>query len=291
MSSEYRFEDMEPQYNLRALRPDYDSSVVPSWQSRSEACRSQVRSRLDLAYGPGERERLDVFQAADDNASLLVYFHGGYWQRGDKSLYSFLAEPFVERGVSVALVNYDLCPSVRISDITPQARRATAWLWRNAASLGVSPDKLVVMGHSAGGHITGMLMATEWTALGADLPTDMVKGGIPVSGLFDLEPLRFSSINDGVRMDAEEAAAQSPMRHAPATDAPQLVVCGQAETAEFHRQSDEYARAFSTERRRMTRYTVPDSDHFDEIDVLADPGSEFFMKTLQFIQDATRGAK
>lgn len=291
MSSEYRFEAMEPQYNLRALRPDYDSKVVPSWQSRSEAYRGQADARLDLAYGPGERERVDVFLAAGSDNPLLVYFHGGYWQRGDKSLYSFLAQPFVERGVSVALVNYDLCPSVRISDITPQARRATAWLWRNAAALGVSPDKLFVMGHSAGGHITGMLMATVWSTLGDDLPPDMIKGGIPVSGLFDLEPLRFSSINDAVRMDAQEAAAQSPMQHPPVTNAPQLVVCGQAETAEFHRQSDGYVQAFATGQRPMQRYTVPDSDHFDELDVLADPDSEFFRNVVQFIQNAAKETK
>lgn len=285
MSSENRFEVMEQQYNLRALRPDYDVKVVPSWLERSEAYRKQAPLRADLAYGPGERERLDLFRAAGDDGPLLVYFHGGYWQRGDKSVYSFLAQPFVERGISVALVNYDLCPSVRISDITPQTQRAVAWLWRNAAALGVSQDKLFAMGHSAGGHITGMLMATSWPTLSDDLPVDMLKGGIPVSGLFDLEPLRFSSINDAMGMDADEAAAQSPMRHSPVTDAPQLVVCGEAETAEFHRQSDEYARAFSTGKRHMERYVVPDSDHFDELNVLADPSSEFFLKVVRLIKD------
>jgi arylformamidase len=282
---QYTVAEMEPQYNLRARRPDYDVNVVPDWIQRSAAYRESARCQLDLAYGPGPRERLDFFPAADADSPILAYFHGGYWQRGDKSVYAFLAEPFVKNGVSVALVNYDLCPSVRISQISPQARRAMAWLWRNAKDLGGSPDRLYVMGHSAGGHITGMIMATDWPSIGADLPRDMLKGGIPVSGLFDLEPLRFSSINDGVRMDEAEARAESPMNHPPATDAPQLVVCGGAETEEFHRQSDMYVQAFATARRPMERYTVPDCDHFDELNELARESSAFFQKSLRIITD------
>src|SRR5690606_17743729 len=132
-----------------------------------------------------------------------------------------------------------------ISAITPQARRAVAWLWKNAEKLGISADKIHVMGHSAGGHITGMLMGTDWPAIDPALPKDLIKGGIPLSGLFDLEPLRFTSINDGVRMDAAEAKAQRPMNHPPVSNAPQLVVCGGAETDEFHRQSDMYVQAFA----------------------------------------------
>jgi arylformamidase len=284
-NKKYTYAEMDPQYNLRARRPDYDTKVVPDWMQRSEAYRAAAACQLDLAYGPGARERIDFFPAAAKGGPILVYFHGGYWQRGDKSVYSFLAEPFVKNGVSVALVNYDLCPTVRIAEISPQTRRAMAWIWRHAAELGGSRDKLYVMGHSAGGHITGMMMATDWPAFGADLPRDMVKGGIPVSGLFDLEPLRFSSINDGVRMDEAEAAAESPMNHPPATNAPQLVVCGGAETEEFHRQSDIYVAAFATSSRPVERYSVPDCDHFDELNELAKQDSVFFQKSLQLISN------
>jgi arylformamidase len=284
MLNNYTDAELEAQYNLRALRPDYDDKVVPDWLQRSAAYRESAPCKLDLAYGPGARERLDFFPAADAaNSPILVYFHGGYWQRGDKSVYSFLAAPFVKHGVSVALVNYDLCPSVRISQITPQAQRALAWIWRNTAQLGGSRDKLYVMGHSAGGHITGMMMGTDWPAIGKDLPRDMLKGGIPVSGLFELEPLRPTSINDGVRMDAAEADSESPMNHPPVTDAPQLVVCGGAETPEFHRQSDIYVEAFTTSKRSLERYSVPNCDHFDELNALADENSVFFQKSLHLI--------
>jgi arylformamidase len=280
----YTADELETQYNMRSTRLDYETKVVPDWIQRSSAYRDSVSCRLDVAYGSLERERLDFFPAARGAESpILVFFHGGYWQRGDKSVYSFLAEPFVKNGVSVALVNYDRCPSVRVSDIPRQARRALVWIWRNAEALGGSQDKLYVMGHSAGGHITAMMMATEWPAIGVDLPQDMIKGGIPISGLFELEPLRFTSINDGVRMDQAEAAAESPMAHPPVTDAPQLVVCGGSEPAEFHRQSDDYAETFTTVGRRMERYTVPMCDHFDELNDLGDEKSVLFQKVLKLI--------
>ncbi len=274
----YTADELELQYNLRLARPDYETDIVPRWIRQSAALRERVNCGLDLAYGQGARERLDFFPAPVKNAPTIVYFHGGYWQRGDKSVYSFLAEPFLKSGVSVALVNYDLCPAGSISGIVSQARQSLSWIWRTLEEIGASRDRLYVMGHSAGGHITALLMATHWPTFGAGLPHDMIKGGVPISGLFELEPLRSTSINDAVRMTAEEARMQSPMLHVPATDAPQIVVCGGRETEEFHRQADEYVQAFSTSKRSFDRYVVPDADHFDELDALRDEKSIFFQK-------------
>ena len=214
---------------------------------------------------------------------MLVYIHGGYWQRGDKSMYSFLAEPFTKHGVSVAVVNYSLTPSVRIGRIPPQIRKSIAWLWHNAAELGFSRDRLFVMGHSAGGHLTARMMATDWAAFDPALPAELVRAGVPISGLFELEPLVHTSINEGPRMDIEEAVAESPAFIPPATNAPQLVVVGGAETREFHRQSDDYAAKFATAERSMERYDVPDADHFDELDRLAEDDSVFFGKSMALI--------
>ncbi|GGC62187.1 alpha/beta hydrolase [Chelatococcus reniformis] len=280
---QYTRDEIEMQYNLRAGRPDYDSAVVPDWVARSLLARERLESRLDVAYGPGPKQKLDVFPAGP-TAPTLVYFHGGYWQRGDKSVYAFLAEPFVASGISVILVGYDLCPAVTITAISAQARQAMVWIWRNAATVGVARERLAVMGHSAGGHITGMLMGTDWTAWSGDIPADLIKAGVPISPLNELEPLRFTSINDAVGMDAAEAAHESPMHHPPRTDAPQLVVCGEAETAEFHRQSDIYVEAFATAARPVERYSVPGCDHFDELNVLARPASPFFGKCVALVR-------
>jgi len=277
-------DDLEKQYNLRAGRPDYDVTVIPIWTTRSEQARENLSGRLDIRYGTGEKQKLDLFTSGDPKAPLLVYVHGGYWQRGDKSIYSFLAVPFTERGVDVAVIGYDLCPSVTITRISEEAREALAYLWRNAAELGINRERITVMGHSAGGHVTEMMMGTDWPAFGADLPGSLIQSGIPVSPLSLLEPVRLTSLNDNVRMDAEEAAAESPMlNHPPLTDAPQLLVVGGKETTEFHRQAHMYQDAFATTERKIDLYIVPDVDHFDEINVLADPDSDFFKKTMAML--------
>lgn len=277
-------DELETQYNVRASRGDYETAVVPDWQGRSEEARGNLECRLDIAYGSGAKQKLDIFPAGTAEAPTLVYFHGGYWQRGDKSVYSFLAAPFVGHGVNVVIAGYDLCPSVSITRIGEEAREAVAWIIRNGRQHGASPDRLTVMGHSAGGHITGMIMGTDWRRLGSDLPATPVHAGIPVSPLNLLEPLRYTSINDALGMDAEEAESQSPMNNPPLTDAPQLVVCGGAETAEFHRQADMYVEAFATPCRPIERYSVPGCDHFDELNMLAQDDSDFFRKSLALIK-------
>ena len=276
-------DEMEAQYNPRLGRPDYEVTVMPDWFDRSERARADLEGRLDIAYGPSERQKIDLFTAERGAAPTLVYFHGGYWQRGEKAMYSFLAEPFVSHGVNVAIVGYDLCPAVTITEISMQARDAIAWMWRQAENLAIDRDRITVMGHSAGGHITGMMMGTDWPAIGGDLPGDLIKAGIPISPLNDLQPLLFTSINGGVRMDEAEAEAQSPMNNPPATNAPQLMVTGQSEPEEFQHQADLYVDAFATASRPIERYIVPGCDHFDEINALARDGSPFFQKALALI--------
>lgn len=278
-------EEFDAQYNLRAGRPDYEETVIPGWTEASEKARSDLDCLTDLPYGEGERQKLDLFRCGDAKAPTLIYFHGGYWQRGDKTMYSFLATPFVAAGVNVIVVGYDLCPAVTITRISQEAREAIAAIWHNSEALDIDRDRLTVMGHSAGGHITQMMMATDWPALDGSLPADLIKSGIPVSPLSYLEPVRLTeALNTGIQMDAAEAEAESPMtNHPPATDAPQMVVVGGAETDEFHRQAQIYVDAFATKKRPIELYVVPDVDHFDELNVLADPDSEFFRKTLSMM--------
>ena len=279
-------EEFEAQYNLREGRPDYEVTVIPDWVARSEAARAVTTPRLDIRYGEGERQKLDVYSCGDANAPTLVYVHGGYWQRGDKAIYGFLAQPFVAAGVNVVVIGYDLCPAVTITRISEEIRDAMAYIWRNANDLSMNRDRITVIGHSAGGHITQMMMGTDWPAYGNDLPPDLVKAGIPVSPLSLLEPVRLTAgLNAGIRMDAAEAKAQSPMlNHPPLTDAPQLVVVGGAETDEFHRQARMYAEAFASDTRTVGLYIVPDVDHFDELNVLSDPSSEFFARVMALLR-------
>ena len=277
--------DFDAQYNLRSGRPDYEQTVMPGWIAGSEAARDTLQCHLDTRYGEGDKQLLDVFSCGDPSAPTLIYVHGGYWQRGDKSVYSFLASPFVASGVNVVVIGYDLCPAVTITQISQEAREALTYIWRNADDLGLNRDRLTVMGHSAGGHITQMMMATDWTKMGAELPADLVKAGIPISPLSYLEPVRLTeALNTGIRMTAEEAERESPMtNHPPATNAPQLVVVGGAETAEFHRQAQMYVDKYGSDARTIGLYVVPDVDHFDELNVLADPNSAFFIKVRDVV--------
>lgn len=275
----------DAQYNLRARRPDYEETVLPLWTQGSEAARSALDCTLDIRYGAGPRQKLDVFRSRDTAAPTLVYVHGGYWQRGDKSIYSFLAAPFVAAGGNVVVVGYDLCPAVTLTRISEEVREALVYIWRSAADIGINRDRISVMGHSAGGHITQMMMATDWPAFSDDLPADLVKAGLPISPLSYLEPVRLTdALNAGIRMDAVEAEAESPMtQHPPVTDARQMVAVGGAETPEFHRQAKMYVEKYATSARSIDLYVVPDVDHFDVLNVLVDPSSPFFAKACALL--------
>lgn len=276
-------ETLETEYNLVARRgPDFPE-LIERWMARNEKHKQQSGARIDIAYGEGEREKLDFFSGGDNNGPVIIYIHGGYWQRGDKNMYSFVTEAFIKHGVSVALLNYNLTPSVRMGQIPPQIQKAIAWNWHNADELGFSRDKVFVMGHSAGGHLTAMMMATDWQDVDTAIPTDLIRAGFPLSGVFDLEPIIHTTLNTGPQMDLDEALAESPLFIPPVTNAPQLVVQGGGETAEFYRQSDAYADKFRTAERIMERYDVPEMDHFDELERLAEDDSVFFEKTMNMI--------
>ena len=280
-------EELEEQYDLVKRRSNFSAAIAAQWEKRSEEFRRTAGARIDLSFGEDERDLLDLFPAASENGPVLAFIHGGYWQRGTKEMYSFIAEPFVASGVAVAVLEYNLCPSVRMSEIAPQVRRALIWLWRNADVFGFSADKVFLMGASAGAHLTAMMLSTDWTAESEDLPPDLIKAAIPVSGIYDLEPIRQSSINDALHMDVAEARRLSPVFMDQPTNTPQLVVVGGTETEEFHRQSDEYCARFGSGERDIERYSEPGVDHFDVLNRLTDRDSEFFKKMMQLIASST----
>ena len=284
----FRPAELDAHYNLRARRPDFEPEILPAWTRASAAARAALDHQVDIRYGDGDRQALDVFHSGAQGAPVLVYLHGGYWQGGDKALYSFIAPPFVAAGIDVAIVGYDLCPTVTITQITEEIRQALAYLWRNAARLGLDRDRIALMGHSAGGHLTQMMLATDWPAYAPDLPADLVKAAVPLSPVSYLEPIRLTeALNAALRLTPEEAEAQSPMtRHPPLTTAPQLLAVGGAETDEFHRQARMYLEAYGTPARAMELTTVPGVDHFDLLNVLTDPASPFFARVSAFVHAA-----
>jgi arylformamidase len=262
---------LESQYNARAAVPEH-VEIQADWKRRSEQLRASRDCRLDLAYGDGERHKLDLISSGADNAPLHMYLHGGYWQRGDRRDNHFVAESLSAHGVDVAMVGYDLCPGVAVDDIVAQVRGAFVWLWRHADTLGFDAERIQVCGHSAGGHLTAMLMATHWPELDADLPADLVHSGLAVSGLYALEPLRHTSINEAVDMDAETARRNSPALMPGTGSAPFTAAVGGLESAEFHRQAQTLAEGWKNRAAAVNVLEVPGTNHFTIVETLARGG-------------------
>ena len=273
---------LESHYNVRAAVPEHPA-IFATWRARSEDYRARAEARLDLSYGPSPAETLDLFPASEPGAPLHMFIHGGYWQALDKSDFSFIAEPLVAAGVTVAVVNYALCPSVTLDDIVGQVRRAAAWLYGNAREVGGDPRRLQVSGHSAGGHLTAMLMATDWAKVSPALPRNLVHSGVAVSGLFDLEPLRATTINDKVGMDAATAQRNSPLFMAPATTAPLVLAVGALEGPGFMSQSDRLAETWGQRGVPVERIDLPGCHHLAAVERLAAPGDALLEATLRLI--------
>jgi len=263
--------DLESQYNARAAVPEH-VDIQADWQRRSERLRATRNCKLDLAYGDGERHKVDLFTADATNGPLHVYLHGGYWQRGDRRANHFVAEGLCAHGVNVALIGYDLCPSVGLDDIVAQVRAALAWLWRNADGLGFDTGRIQVCGHSAGGHLTAMLMATRWPDQGAELPANLIHSGLAISGLYELEPLRHTSLNEAIAMDAETAGRNSPALLPGSGDAPLIAAVGGLESAEFHRQAEALAHRWRQRGSAVEVLDVPGTNHFTIVEELAREG-------------------
>lgn len=224
---------VEREYNLRNAFPDHPQWFA-RWSAESAAARSRLDSRLGIRYGSGPKQTLDLFPAKAPRGALL-FIHGGYWRALDKDDHSFVAPAFVNEGVGVAVINYDLCPDVSIAHIVEECRQAVAWLWREGESQGVPVERLFIAGHSAGGHLVAMLYTTDWRRYG--VPVDAIRGGLSISGVFDLEPLLQVSFNADLKLDSGKARAMSPIHRTAEVHAPLLLAVGSGETSEFSRQS------------------------------------------------------
>lgn len=244
---------------------------IAAYRDRSAQARAALQWRA-IAYGPGEAETVDFFPATVPNAPLHVFIHGGYWRQLSKRESSFAAPGFIAAGAAFAAVDYALAPSVDLDEIVRQVRSAIAHLYRNAAALGIDPTRIHLSGSSAGGHLTGIVMATDWTA-DFGLPQTLVRGGTPISGLMDLDPVRLCVVNGWMGMTPDTVARLSPQHHLPHPGTRVIAAVGDIETAEFKRQTAEYATACRAAGLDCVDLIVPGRNHFDIVFDIADPAT------------------
>ena len=260
---------LEQQYNNRARVPGY-AEHFRKWAEASELTRQQSDCTLDLPYGSGDGETLDLFRTAAPQAPVLVFIHGGYWRSLDKSQHSFVAASFNAEGALVVVPNYALAPAVSIEHMALQMTRALAWVWRNAATHGGDPSRIVVVGHSAGGHLATMLLSCRWKEVDADLPAQPLAGALSISGLYDLEPMRLTpSLQADLRLTPASVRRLSPAFF-PRPKGRLFTVAGDQESEEFLRQNQLIRDQWGPTAVPMCE-TVPGADHFSILRQLADP--------------------
>lgn len=268
----------EREYNPRLLVADAPAIYGP-WAERAAETRSR-HPPVEIRYGDHPREVLDLFRARSPRGAV-IFIHGGYWRAFSKAESSWVADGFLQQGLSVVVPSYPLCPDVDLARIVSAIRTAFVHLhaavlteWEKAA--------LVVTGHSAGGYLTALHLATDWTAHG--LPADPLRGAVSISGVFRLAPLIRTSMNEALRLD-EAAAARLSLHESPVRSRAALaLVVGEAESAEFHRQSSQMAehwRALDPE-----RVELAGCNHFDVIDGLASPGSQLNRLVVAMVETA-----
>jgi arylformamidase len=270
--------DYEAEYNNRARVPDYEQ-IFARWAQEGELYRVDAlkrdRAELGLSYGDTPRQSVDLFMPdAGESASIAMFIHGGWWRSLDPSQFSQMARGPNAHGVTVAVVGYDLCPNVGIGDIVEQMRRACIFLWLRFGR------RLFVYGHSAGGHLAGAMVATDWVALYPKAPADLVPAGYA----FDLSPLVGITPNQDFRLTPETARALSPALWPLAPGRMFDAVVGGLESSEFLRQSKLIAQAWQSTGK--TRYEeIPGKNHFTVIDAFADPQSAMTARVVELARN------
>ncbi len=266
--------ELDAQYNNRAMVPEH-VDIHAAFDADGEAVLAEYNVRLDIPYGPSPEETLDIYlleNPTSEAAPINVFLHGGYWFSRHKNDFRFLARGLVPAGGILVVVNYALVPSVDLDELVRQCRAATAWAYANAPSFGGDAEKIYVSGHSAGGHLTAMMM-TDWPAFGNGLPADVVKGGAALSGIYDIAPIAMTFMQETLGFTSDQVSRNSPQFFPPATKAPLIVGVGGDESDEFHRQGEEFSNAWSEKGSDCSLMVLPGINHFTILSEYADPES------------------
>jgi arylformamidase len=273
---------LDTEYNNRARVADH-AAVFERWAQASALARRQCPVQLDVRYGDGPMETLDIFPAAVPQAPVLVMIHGGYWRSLDKSDYSFVGPAFNTAGAMVVLPNYALCPAVSVEQIVLQMAAALAWVWRNAARYGGDPDRIALVGHSAGGHLAAMLLSCRWKQFADDMPAQPLAGALSISGLYDLEPLRHTPfLQPDLQLTPTAVARLSPAFFPRPKGSKLHAVVGLLESDEFHRQNHLIRDVWGPTTVPVCE-TVAGANHYTVMNSLVDPAGRLHELALRLL--------
>lgn len=249
---------------------------------QSRRVREAIDHLADVRVGSRDEERLDAFPARQPRSPIVVFVHGGWWMSNTRKHRSYLAHPLLAHGFAAIISDYALCPKVRIPDISAATRAAVAWAFEHAAEINGDPDRIFVVGHSAGGQQAGMMAVTDWRACG--LPSDVVKGAVPMSGIFDMRVIRRSYLQPYVQLTGETELSESPLFHIPETAPPVRAMVGGEESVEFHRQARLFVAAYSAKGHRADYVPVAGEDHATYLASMGDPDSQTCQLVVDFLR-------
>lgn len=273
--------EIDAAYDVERSVPDF-SIYARQYVEESASTRRKLPCELNVAFGPSVEEYCDIFPASKPGAPVLVFIHGGYWRILTAGDHSFAAAGLAASDVTVVIANYALCPKVGIDEITRQMRALVAWAYSNIERFNGNPDRLFVAGHSAGAHLAAMCALTDWKR-DYGLNDNIIKGIVPISGLFDLEPLKHTFLQDDLRITENLIGTHSPLRLIRTVPVPMLLSLGMDEPEEFLRHSTEFLKAWKDAGNQARFYPQEGRNHFTAITDLANPSSELVTAVLSLM--------
>jgi len=246
--------------------------ILKRLASNSELTRARLGPPRRESYGPTEVEKLDIYSAKRANAPIFVFIHGGAWLRGEAKDYGYPAELFVNAGTHFVALDFIAIEKAGgdLRVMADQVRRGIAWTYKNASSFGGDPSRFYIGGHSSGGHLCGVALVTDWEK-SFGLPPDFVKGGLCMSGMYDMKPVRLSKRSSYVKFDDDMEQAMSSQRHLDLLRAPVVVTYGTDETPEFQRQNRDFAAAVKSAGKKIELIEAPNYNHFEMVESLSNP--------------------
>ena len=268
---------LELEYSPSSCVDNFDE-LIEAYAIASRESESNARVEKNLKYGKGPDELLDFFPSSDRRSPLHVFIHGGYWQALSKNDSTFAGAGFVKQRVAYAAVDYTLAPQAKIGEMVEQCRRSIQWLFENATDLGIDNRRIYISGSSAGAQLAAMVILSAWEDYG--LPQDVVKGATLVSGIYDLRPLCRTYVNDPLQMDVPEAVSLSPLFMNLSGMPPTIICWGENETAEFKRQSREFALKSQQAGNDVESFELSGYNHFDIVHAISDTGTRLGASVL-----------